>query len=378
MKPAVVTAAQHCVRVDLGERAYDIVIGDGLVADVGQWLAPIVGERRLFVVSDGTVDSHYGDVFTESLRRAGLRHSYHLVAPGEGSKSFDVLEELCETLIGDGLDRRSVVVALGGGVIGDLAGFAAGVVMRGVDFIQVPTTLLAQVDSAVGGKTGINIRRGKNLVGLFHQPILVLADVGVLDTLDPRQLRAGYAEVVKYGLIEDAPFFTWLEENGAALLAGDRAARTHAVMTSCQAKAAVVAADEREAGQRALLNLGHTFGHALEAEFGFSDALLHGEGVAVGMVLAFSLSAHMGWCGPDRVDRILAHLRSIGLPAAISDLPSRTFSAETLIAHMQHDKKATDGRIAFVVARDIGHAFVSAEIPPDVVTSFLRNAIESP
>ncbi len=372
------SGAPHAgARVALGERSYDIVIGDRLLENAGYWIASVAGGRRVFVVSDETVAGLYRQTLTDSFGRAGVRYQFVVVPPGEASKAFAPLADLCESLIGAGLDRRSVVVALGGGVIGDLAGFAAGILMRGVDFIQLPTTLLAQVDSAVGGKTGINIAQGKNLVGLFHQPKLVLADVGSLDTLDARQLRAGYAEVVKYGLIGDDAFFGWLEANGAALLAGDRAARVHAVETSCRAKAAVVAADEREAGMRALLNLGHTFGHALEAEYAYADALLHGEAVALGMVLAFSLSARMGWCPPGDADRVRAHFAAVGLPTGFSDLPARPFSAAALLAHMRHDKKAADGRITFVVARGIGEAFLNADIPPDTIASFLRDAIEN-
>ena len=268
-------------------------------------------------------------------------------------------------------------MALGGGVVGDITGFAAGIVLRGLDFVQVPTTLLAQVDSSVGGKTGINTPRGKNLVGLFHQPRLVLADVGTLGTLGTRQLRAGYAEVIKYGLIDDATFFAWLETHGAAVCAGDREAQIHAVRVSCAAKAAIVAADEREAGRRALLNLGHTFGHALEAETGYDGTLLHGEAVAAGMMLAFDLSVRLGLCPAGDTARVRRHLEAVGLPCAFAALPARRWSADTLTAHMTRDKKVRDGRTVFVLARGIGKAFVSRDVDIDDVRQLLRDAIAS-
>jgi len=268
-----------------------------------------------------------------------------------------------EAILGAGADRRTAVIALGGGVVGDLAGFCAAIALRGLPFVQVPTTLLAQVDSAVGGKTGINAGQGKNLVGLFHQPRLVLADIDSLGTLPARQLRAGYAEVLKYGLINDADVFDWLETNGAAILSGDANARRHAVLTSCRAKAAIVGRDEREAGERALLNLGHTFGHALEAETGFGDDLLHGEAVAFGMLLAFTLSARLGLCPLADVERVRRHLAASALPTAFAELPERPWSSGRLLAHMQHDKKVKDGTITFVLARGIGRAFLSREVP---------------
>jgi 3-dehydroquinate synthase len=282
--------ANERVRVPLGERSYDVVIGDGLVDRAGALMAAALPDRRLVVISDDTVARLYLERVLAGCRDAGFTCETAIVAAGEASKDVATFQELCERLLATRIDRGTAIAALGGGVVGDLAGFVASVLLRGLPFVQIPTTLLAQVDSSVGGKTGINSRHGKNLIGAFHQPRLVVADIDTLTTLEARQLRAGYAEVVKYGLIGDADFFGWLEENGARLLAGDADARRRAVRTSCAAKAAIVAEDEREAGRRALLNLGHTFGHALEAETGFGDALLHGEAVALGCVLAFALA----------------------------------------------------------------------------------------
>jgi 3-dehydroquinate synthase len=310
-----------------------------------------------------------------SLQRAGIDHISVVLPAGEQTKDFAHLQTLTDRLLEARVERGTTLVALGGGVVGDITGFAAGIVLRGLDYVQVPTTLLAQVDSSVGGKTGINTRRGKNLVGLFHQPRLVLADVETLDTLAPRQLLAGYAEVVKYGLIADADFFAWLEGRGAAVCAGDRAAQVRAVCASCAAKAAIVAADEREAGRRALLNLGHTFGHALEAETGYDGTLLHGEAVAAGMVLAFDLSVRLGLCPTEDAARVRRHLETAGLPCGFAALPAIRWSADALIAHMTRDKKVRDGRTTFVLARGIGEAFVSREVDIDDVHQLLRDAI---
>ncbi|MCU0838673.1 MAG: 3-dehydroquinate synthase [Rhodospirillales bacterium] len=353
--------------VDLGDHAYPILVGAGLIDRAGQEIALATGARRAIIVSDKTVDSLFGTALEHSLRRAGLAADRVVLPPGEPTKDFAHLASLCERVLALRIERSTLIVALGGGVIGDIAGFAAGILLRGLDFVQVPTTLLAQVDSAVGGKTGINTPQGKNLVGLFHQPRLVLADVDSLLTLPKRQLRAGYAEVIKYGLINDPAFFSWLEDHGTAVLEGDADARRHAVLASCRAKAAIVGRDERESGERALLNLGHTFGHALEAETGFGDDLLHGEAVAFGMLLAFTLSARLGLCPWPDVERVRRHLAASTLPTRFADLPSRPWTAGRLLAHMRHDKKVKDGAITFVLVRGIGRAFLSRDVPADEV-----------
>ena len=365
-------AAFERVHVALGDRSYDICVGDGLLLRAGALLHPVLPRPRVVIVTDVTVAEHYLRPLSAALDQAGIARHAVVVAAGEETKSFGHLERLCAELLDARIERTTTLVALGGGVIGDLTGFAAGIVLRGVPFVQIPTTLLAQVDSSVGGKTGINTAHGKNLIGLFHQPRLVLADVASLDTLPARQRRAGYAEVVKYGLINDAPFFAWLEDHGSAVLAGERSAQRHAVVTSCRAKAAIVAADEREAGERALLNLGHTFGHALEAETGFSDVLLHGEAVALGMVLACELSVECGWCPRADAVRVRNHLEAVGLPTRLSALGPREWSAEALIDHMQHDKKVRDGTVSFVVLDGIGRARVSRAVPPASVEVVLR------
>jgi len=349
------------IEVALGERTYPILIEAGLLGRAGPVLAPLARNGRLVVVSDENVWAAQGARFA-----AGLAIEPIVLPPGEATKSWQVLADLVERLLALGVERGDHIVALGGGVIGDLAGFAAAIVKRGCNYVQVPTTLLAQVDSSVGGKTAINAAAGKNLVGAFHQPSLVLIDPLCLDTLPARQLRAGYAEIVKYGLIGDPAFFAWCEANGAALIAGDLDARAYAIETGVAAKAAIVAEDEREtAGRRALLNFGHTFAHALEAETGFSDALLHGEAVALGMVLAFRLSAQRGLCSGADAERVAAHLGSIGLPTLLQE------SGEALAARMAHDKKARGGRIPFVLVRGIGRAFVDTSVDPADVAAFL-------
>ncbi len=351
------------VRVELGPRSYDIQVGPGLVDRAGPLLLPVLRQRRVFVVTDANVAPLYLERLQASLSAAGVAHDHTILSPGEQTKSFAQLEALLDTMLAARCERGTMIVALGGGVIGDLTGFAASILLRGVDFVQVPTTLLAQVDSSVGGKTGINSRHGKNLVGTFHQPRLVLADTDVLATLPARELRAGYAEVVKYGVIDDPAFFAWLEQHGPRVLAGDAAATRHAVVTSCRAKARIVAADEREAGQRALLNLGHTFGHALEAETGFGSELLHGEAVAIGMVMAMAQSARQGLCPTVEVDRLRRHLEHTGLPVSPRQVSGRIWNARRLLDHMGGDKKVSDGRITFVLAGGIGHAFLSREVP---------------
>ena len=353
------------VTVALAERSYPIHIGPGLLGDGADVVAAAGDWRQCAVVTDETVAGLHLATLQHSLEHAGLAVEPVVVPAGEASKSFAKLEPLCEELLSRGIERGDAVIALGGGVIGDLAGFAASILRRGVTLIQAPTTLLAQVDSSVGGKTGINTAQGKNLIGTFHQPRLVIADTDTLETLPARELRAGYAEVVKYGLLGDAAFFTWLEENGSGVLSGDPHARAVAIEKSCRMKADIVAADERESGQRALLNLGHTFGHALEVWARYSGDLLHGEAVAIGMVLAFKLSEQMGVCPPGRHERITAHLRTAGLPAAICELGAagRGLPDPTeLITHMMQDKKVSRGRLTLVLARDIGAAFTTQEI----------------
>lgn len=363
------------IGVALGARSYDILIGEGLIGRAGGLIAPFVKTGRVVVVTDETVARLHLPQFAASLDAAGIGCERIVLPPGEGSKNFAHFSWLAEKILALGIERRTLLIALGGGVIGDLTGFAAATLLRGLDFVQIPTTLLAQVDSSVGGKTGINTPQGKNLVGAFHQPALVLADVAVLATLPRRELLAGYAEVVKYGLIRDADFFAWLESNGAKLCAGDRAALGHAIAESCRHKAAVVAADERESGGRALLNFGHTFGHALEAETGFEAALLHGEAVAAGMALAFDFSVNLGYCLPDRALRVRRHFEAVGIPATLRGLAGRRFEPGVLLAHMRHDKKVQDGKLTFILARDIGSAFVARDVAGSAVEDFLATAI---
>ncbi|MGD9538354.1 MAG: 3-dehydroquinate synthase [Alphaproteobacteria bacterium] len=359
------------VSVELGDRRYDILVGRGLLAQAGEQIAARFAGRRCFVITDRNIAAAHLATLERALSSAGLNARSFVVDAGEATKDFAHLESLIEQLLEARIERSSLLVALGGGVIGDLAGFAASIILRGIDFIQVPTSLLAQVDSSVGGKTAINSRIGKNLIGSFHQPRLVLADTGVLDTLPRRELLAGYAEVVKYGLIDDPAFFAWLEANGAALIEGDDDARRHAIVTSCRSKARIVAADERETGVRALLNFGHTFAHALEAETGYGGALLHGEAVGAGLGLAFSLSSRLGLCPPEDTARVLRHLAAIGLPTRLADLPARDWRTERLIEHMAHDKKVRQGRITFVLARGIGRAFVADDVPVEAVRGLL-------
>lgn len=356
--------------VELDARRYPVVVEAGLLAQCAARLAPLARGRPIMVVSDAQVSTHLARL-RDALAAAGIVSESIVLPSGEGSKSWAMLEELCEGLLDFGIERGDHVIALGGGVTGDLVGFACAILKRGCGFVQIPTTLLAQVDSSVGGKTAINARAGKNLIGAFHQPALVLIDPLTLDTLPPRELRAGYAEVIKYGLIDDADFFAWCEANGAALLAGDLAARTHAIEHAVAAKARIVAADEHEkSGTRALLNLGHTFGHALEAETGFSDRLLHGEGVAAGMALAFAYSARRGVCAPPVAARVAAHLREVGLPDGLA-AAGITASGRTLVDHMRHDKKMDGGTLPFLLARGIGQTFLDRSVDLADVAAFL-------
>jgi 3-dehydroquinate synthase len=367
------------VRVDLAGRSYDIAIGPGLIDRAGELSAKLLARPRVIIVSDDIVAERYGARVFNSFKKAGIEASILFVPAGERSKEFDIFGELMNGLLDQRPDRKTTLVALGGGVVGDLVGFAASVLLRGVDFIQVPTTLLAQVDSSVGGKTAINTRHGKNLVGTFYQPRLVLADTDVLDTLPKRELLAGYAEVMKYGLIDDPAFFDWCEKNAGDLLAGDAAKRTYAIEQSCRAKARIVAADERETiDLRALLNLGHTFGHALEAETGFGPDLLHGEAVGTGMALAFDLSARLGLCPAGDAERVRAHLGALGLPVRLRSIGGgnrRQWNAAKLIEHMRGDKKAQAGHLTFILARGIGKAFVTRDVDEGVLRGLLDQAI---
>jgi 3-dehydroquinate synthase len=364
------------VPVALGSRGYDIAIGPGLIAAAGDAVKQLAPSARCAVVTDETVARLHLPALASGFASSGMALEEITVPAGEASKSFTHLVQLCDTLLDRKLDRGDIVIALGGGVIGDLAGFAASILKRGVRLVQIPTTLLAQVDSSIGGKTGINTRHGKNLIGSFHQPSLVLIDTEVLDTLGARELRSGYAEVAKYGLLGDAAFFDWLDEHAAEIFAGAAAARLHAIERCCRAKAEIVAEDEREHGRRALLNLGHTFGHALEAWTGYSATLLHGEAVAIGMVLAFQMSEEMGLCPPGDASRAAAHLRMAGLPVRVADMGALTGGAlpraEELVALMLQDKKATAGRLSFVLVRGIGDAFVSDAVDPGRLLAFLQ------
>ena len=365
------------VRVSLGERSYDIHVGRGLIARAGEFAKPLMKQPRAVVITDENVAPHYLEPLLASLAAAGIRTDSIILPPGEHTKDFRHLEDLLDELLLKKVERRTTLIALGGGVIGDLVGFAAAIVLRGIDFIQVPTTLLSQVDSSVGGKTAIDTPHGKNLVGAFHQPRLVLADIDSLQTLPERELQAGYAEVAKYGLINDAPFWSWLEEGaGAKLIGGDTAARIKAVVDSCTNKARVVEGDERETeGARALLNLGHTFGHALEAETGFGDSLLHGEAVAIGCVMAFALSAKLGLCSQADAERVKKHFASVGLRTDPAQIAGVRWSPDMLLAHMLRDKKVENGAITFILARGIGQAFVAKDITTSDVRPVLERAI---
>jgi 3-dehydroquinate synthase len=365
------------VDVALGDRAYDIVIGRGVLASLGARVAALRPGARAAIVTDEYVATHWLRRTEASLLDAGIATSRIVVDEGEVSKSYEGLEYVCEELIAAKIERNDLVIALGGGVVGDLAGFAAAVLRRGVDFVQVPTSLLAQVDSSVGGKTGINSPRGKNLVGAFHQPLLVVADTAVLDTLSQRQFRAGYAEVAKYGVLGDEAFLAWLEANHADIFAGG-AAREHAIATSCRAKAAIVMRDERENGERALLNLGHTFGHALEAATGFSDRLYHGEGVAIGMVLAAELSAELGMIAETDAVRIQRHLAAAGLPTRLQDIAGFTqekIGAGALLELMAQDKKVRRGRLTFILLKAVGQAVIVSDVEPSLVRDFLARKL---
>ncbi len=363
------------VRVELGPNSYDIHVGAGLLAAAGDLVRPLVKRQPALIVTDGTVADLCLAGLEAALDDAGVSHRSIVLDAGERTKSFAGLERLVDAVLETRPERGSMLIALGGGMIGDITGFAASVILRGIDFIQVPTTLLAQVDSSVGGKTGINTRHGKNLVGRFYQPGLVVADTALLDTLPKRQLRAGYAEVVKYGLLGDAAFFDWLEANGERVCNGDQDALRHAVVTSCRAKAAIVSEDELETGRRALLNLGHTFGHALEAAIGFGPELLHGEAVAIGTMMAFDLSVRLGLCPAEDAARVRRHLAAVGLPTGLDAVQPRTLQAEDLLAHMRHDKKVRGGTVRFVLVRGIGQAFCAEDVAQQDVLRLLEGAV---
>jgi 3-dehydroquinate synthase len=365
---------ERTLEVGLGDRSYPIRIGSGTIACAGDVLAR-EGARRAVIVTNETVAAHWLAPLRASLAARGVAVEVVLVPDGEAHKSLATLNDVLTRMIECHAERRSLVVALGGGVIGDLAGFAAAILRRGVRFVQIPTSLLAQVDSSVGGKTGIDTPQGKNLIGAFHQPGLVLADTDVLGTLPERELRAGYAEVAKYGLLGDAPFFAWLEKNHPSVFALDPGPLTHAVETSVKAKAGIVGRDETEQGERALLNLGHTFGHAFEAWCGYSDLLLHGEAISNGMCIAFRFSAAQGFCDAAEADRVAAHFRAVGLPTRISDIPGDKPDLDAMMKLMAQDKKVRHGKLTFILARGIGEAFIARDVPADTVRGFLAGEI---
>jgi 3-dehydroquinate synthase len=362
------------VNVALGDRAYDIAIGRGQIATLGTRIASLRPGCKVSIVTDETVARHHLAAAEAALKAAGIASSSVAVPPGEASKSFRMLERVCDALLAAKIERGDLVVALGGGVVGDLGGFAAAIVRRGIDYVQVPTSLLAQVDSSVGGKTAINVSHGKNLIGAFYQPILVVADTALLDTLPEREFCAGYAEVVKYGLLGDAAFYSWLEANWRDLFAGGPA-REHAIAVSCRAKAAIVARDERETGDRMLLNLGHTFGHAFEAAAGFSDRLLHGEAIGLGMALAFEFSARRGLIPQVETERAVAHLAATGLPTHVSVVPGGWPGVDAMMELISQDKKVKRGRLTFILVRGIGAAFVARDVEASEVRAFIAEKL---
>jgi 3-dehydroquinate synthase len=365
----------NTVAVDLGTRSYEVRIASGLLARAGAEIAPFLRRNRVAIVTEKTVADLHLAPLQAALEAEGIASTALALPPGEGTKNWENLALCTEWLLERKVERKDVVIALGGGVIGDLVGFSAAILRRGVRFVQLPTSLLAQVDSSVGGKTGINTAQGKNLVGAFHQPSLVLADIDVLDTLTDRDFLSGYGEVVKYGLLGDAAFFDWLEKEGPAIRSGDKAARLHAVTRSVEMKAGIVSRDETEEGERALLNLGHTFCHALEKATGYSNRLLHGEGVAIGCALAFELSSRLGLCSQEDPSRVRAHLRAMGMKVDIRDIPGTLPGAEALIALMGQDKKVVDGKLRFILARGVGQAFVADDVPGDKVRAVLDEAL---
>ena len=365
---------QASVRVELGERAYDIKIAGGLLQQAGEMIVERLGKRRCAIITDENVAALHLGKLQKSLENAGLSHGTIVLTPGEATKNFTSLAKACEELLQMEIERGDLIIAFGGGVIGDFAGFAASLLRRGMSFVQIPTTLLSQVDSSVGGKTGINTAQGKNLIGSFHQPSLVLIDSDVLETLPLRELRAGYAEVVKYGLIDDPVFFSWLEEFGARILEGDVQARTHAIATSCRSKARIVAQDEQEHGVRALLNLGHTFGHALEAWAAYDGTLLHGEGISIGMVMAYELSEQLGYCEAGAAAIVEKHFKAVGLPTRIADINTdKGPDADMLLKSMAQDKKVKNGKLVFIMAHNIGESFIDNDVPMEALATYLQS-----
>jgi len=371
------TRPHETVKVILGERSYDILIADGLLATAGEEIARRFKGTKLAIVTDSNLAKAHLDTLEQSLAQQSIKATSIIVEPGEKSKSFATLEQVVNGLLGARLERGDLVIALGGGVIGDLTGFAAGITRRGMGFIQLPTSLLAQIDSSVGGKTGINTSYGKNLVGVFHQPSLVLADTSVLDTLSRREFCAGYAEMVKYGLINQPDFFEWLEKKWQEVFAGG-STRIAAIARACQSKADIVARDEREAGERALLNLGHTFGHALETATGYDNSrLVHGEGVAIGMVLAYEFSHQLGLCADNNVARIAAHLNQVGLPTRLDQIPGSLPDIDRMMAYIAQDKKVSRGGLTFILTRGLGQSFVAQNIPAQQVYDFLSQKLQT-
>ncbi len=374
-KPASTVKDAIRVDVNLGKDSYGIHIGEGLLGQTGSIISPILSRKKTVIVTDENVARLHLTPLRESLDANGIEHATIILPAGEATKSFEKLEFLCDGLLENDVERNDVIIAFGGGVIGDLTGFAAAVLRRGVNFVQIPTSLLAQVDSSVGGKTGINSRHGKNLIGAFHQPLVVIADIALLDTLPKRELAAGYAEIAKYGLLGDLDFFQWLEGNAAALFAGDGQVRIRAISKSCEAKADIVARDEKEHGVRALLNLGHTFGHALEGATGFSQRLLHGEGVSIGTVLAFRFSEKIGLVAKGTAERVEKHFSNVGLPTTMADISGDLPDAETLVNFMRQDKKATGGKLVFVLARQIGDTFVAKDVSESDILNFMAEEL---
>ncbi len=356
-------------KVDLKDRSYDIVIGPNLIGAAAKYITPLIKHKPVIIITDDNVAKHHLNNLVFALEAGGITHSVITLPPGESTKSFDEFKTIISAILDAKPERSSSLIAFGGGVIGDLVGFAASVILRGIDFFQIPTTLLAQVDSSVGGKTGINTHHGKNLIGTFYQPRIVLADTNVLETLPKREFLSGYAEIVKYGLMGDKKFFEWLEINGEALLNGNEDLLRYAIMTSCCAKARFVKSDEKEFGSRALLNFGHTFGHALEANTGFGSKLLHGEAVAIGMIMAFDLSVLMGLCQKEDASRVRKHFLSIGLPTQMSDIANQNWESELILNYIARDKKVQNGKINFILTRGIGHVFMSSGVDTaDLVT----------
>ncbi len=372
---SLATDGIETLHVPMGERSYDIFIGDGAISHAGSLIKDILKAPRAIIVTDENIAPSWLEPLKTSLNYAGIKTREIILPPGEHTKSVSHLEQLLDNLLENNIDRKTTLIALGGGVIGDLTGFAAAVIMRGVDFVQVPTTLLSQVDSSVGGKTGIDTRFGKNLIGAFHQPRAVITDTSTLDTLPMRERLCGYAEVIKYGVINDRGFYDWLIENGQKVLDGNPAARREAVRRSCANKAEIVTADEREQGLRALLNLGHTFGHALEAQIGFEDKLKHGEAVAIGMMMALELSVRLAMASEIDRDRLRDHLKTVGLPVDLKGLAGGNWTADALLDHMGRDKKTQDGKLTFILARAIGNSFVANDVDHDAVKGVLEGFI---